>query len=105
MGLLYCEDGIDTKDRLYMGQKSNSFSFFHKTVISTTGAKAGLLNIETRFTTTRLEAKFKELNPFLFGALNNLHPRFLTEMSHEVTSLVASIFLKNSIKSWVIIDD
>ncbi|CAM4664948.1 unnamed protein product [Caretta caretta] len=109
VGSLNTEDGVEVKDNLGMAQYLNKYfaSVFNKTkeVLRDNGSMTnGNEDIEVDITISEVEAKLKQLNGTKSGGPDNLHPRILKELAHEIASPLARIF-NESVNSGVVLYD
>ncbi|CAM5091339.1 unnamed protein product [Eretmochelys imbricata] len=106
MGPLNTEDGVEVKDNLSMAQYLNKYfaSVFNKAKedLRDNGSMTnGNEDMEVDITISEVEAKFKQLNGTKSGSPDNLHPRILKELGHEIASPLARIF-NESVNSGVV---
>ncbi|CAM5140370.1 unnamed protein product [Natator depressus] len=106
VGLLNTEDGVEVKDNLGMAQYLNKYfaSVFNKAKedLRDNGSMTnGNEDMEVDITISEVEAKLKQLNGTKSGGPDNLHPRILKELAHEIASPLARIF-NESVNSGVV---
>ncbi|CAM5151441.1 unnamed protein product [Natator depressus] len=95
VGPLNTEDGVEVKDNLGMAQYLNKYfaSVFNKV--------KEVLRDNGSMTISEVEAKLEQLNGTKSGGPDNLHPRILKELAHEIASPLARIF-NESVNSGVV---
>ncbi|CAM5112852.1 unnamed protein product [Eretmochelys imbricata] len=106
VGLLNTEDGVEVKDNLGMAQYLNKYfaSVFNKAKedLRDNGSMTnGNEDMEVDITISEVEAKLEQLNGTKSGGPDNLHPRILKELAHEIASPLARIF-NESVNSGVV---
>ncbi|XP_050784448.1 uncharacterized protein LOC127037049 [Gopherus flavomarginatus] len=106
VGPLHTEDGKEVKDNLGMAQYLNKYfaSVFNKANRELRGngrMTNGNEDMEVDITTSEVEAILEQLNGTKSEGLDNLHPRILKELAHEIASPLARIF-NESVNSWVV---
>ncbi|CAM4694885.1 unnamed protein product [Lepidochelys kempii] len=106
VGPLNTDDGAEVKDNLGMAQYLNKYfaSVFNKTKedLRDNGSMTnGNEDMEVDITISEVEAKLKQLNGTKSGGPDNLHPRILKELAHEIASPLAGIF-NESVNSGVV---
>ncbi|CAM5083682.1 unnamed protein product [Natator depressus] len=107
--LLNTEDGVEVKDNLGMAQYLNKYfaSVFNEAneELKDNGRTTnGNEDMEVDITTSEVEAKLEYLNGTKSGGPDNLHPRILKELAHEIASPLARIF-NESVNSGVVPHD
>ncbi|CAM5109435.1 unnamed protein product [Eretmochelys imbricata] len=106
VGPLNTEDGVEVKDNLGMAQYLNKYfaSVFNKAKedLRDNGSMTnGNEDMEVDITISEVEAKLEQLNGNKSGGPDNLHPRILKELAHEIASPLARIF-NESVNSGVV---
>ncbi|CAM4697526.1 unnamed protein product [Caretta caretta] len=106
VGPLNTEDGVEVKDNLGMAQYLNKYfvSVFNKANedLRDNGSMTnGNEDMEVDITISEVEAKLEQLNGTKSGGPDNLHPRILKELAHEIASPLARIF-NESVNSVVV---
>ncbi|CAM5164461.1 unnamed protein product [Natator depressus] len=96
VGLLNTEDGVEVKDNLGMTQYLNKYfaSVFNEAneALRDNGSmRNGNEDMEVDITIFEVEAKLEQLNGTKSGGPDNLHPRILKELAHEIASPLARI--------------
>ncbi|CAM4595088.1 unnamed protein product [Lepidochelys kempii] len=109
VGPLNTEDGVEIKDTLGMAQYLNKYfaSVFNKTkedIRENGSVTNGNEDMEVDITISEVEAKLEQLNGTKSGGPDNLHPRILKELAHEIASPLARIF-NESVNSGVVLYD
>ncbi|CAM5117040.1 unnamed protein product [Natator depressus] len=106
VGPLNTEDGVEFKDNVGMAQYLNIYfaSVFNKAKedLRDNGSMTnGNEDMEVDITISEVEAKLEQLNGTKSGGPDNLHPRILKELAHEIASPLARIFIE-SVNSGVV---
>ncbi|CAM4321167.1 unnamed protein product [Caretta caretta] len=106
VGPLNTEDAVEVKDNLGMAQYLNKYfaSVFNKAkegVRDNGSMRNGIEDMEVDITIFEVEVKLKQLNGTKSGGSDNLHPRILKELAHEIPSPLARIF-NESVNSGVV---
>ncbi|CAM4404676.1 unnamed protein product [Lepidochelys olivacea] len=106
VGPLNTEDGVEVKDNLGMAQYLNKYfaSVFNKAYEDLRNNRSmtnGNEDMEVDITISEVEAKLEQLNGTKSGGPDNLHPRILKELAHEIASPLARIF-NESVNSGVV---
>ncbi|KAG6935017.1 hypothetical protein G0U57_015760, partial [Chelydra serpentina] len=106
VGPLNTEDGVEVKDNLGMAQYLNKYfaSVFNEAneEIRNSGSMTnGNKDVGVDITISEVEAKLEQLNESKSGGPDNLHPRILKELAHEIASPLAKIF-NESLNSGVV---
>ncbi|CAM4380368.1 unnamed protein product [Caretta caretta] len=109
VGQLNTEDGVEVKDNLGMAQYLNKYfaSVFNKANedLRDNGSMTnGNEDMEVDMSISEVEAKLEQLNGTKSGGPDNLHPRILKELAHEIASPLARIF-NESVNSGVVLYD
>ncbi|CAM4532923.1 unnamed protein product [Caretta caretta] len=104
--LLNTEDGMEVKDNLGMAQYLNKYfaSFFNEAneELRDNGRTThGNEDMEVDITTSKVEVKLEQLNGTKSGGPDNLLPRILKELAHEIASPLARNF-NESVNSGVV---
>ncbi|KAG6924498.1 hypothetical protein G0U57_017201, partial [Chelydra serpentina] len=94
LGPLNTEDGVDVKDNLGMAQYLNKYfaSVFNEAneELRNSGSMTnGNKDMGIDITISEVEAKLEQLNESKSGGPDNLHPRILKELAHEIASPLA----------------
>ncbi|CAM4564916.1 unnamed protein product [Lepidochelys kempii] len=98
VGPLNTEDGVEVKDNLGMAQYLNKYfaSVFNEAneEFKINGRMTnGNEDMEVDITTSEVEAKPEQLNGTKSWGPDNLHPRILKELAHEIASPLAKIVM------------
>ncbi|CAM5118465.1 unnamed protein product [Natator depressus] len=106
VGPLNTEDGVEVKDNLGMAQYLNKYfaSVFNEAneELRDNGRTTnGKEDMEVDITTSKVEVKLEQLNGTKLGGPDNLHPRILKELTHEIASPLAKIF-NESVNSGIV---
>ncbi|CAM4537371.1 unnamed protein product [Lepidochelys kempii] len=106
VGPLNSEDGVEVKDNLGLAQYLNKYfaSVFNEAneeLRDNGRITNGNEDMEIDITTSEGESKLEQLNGTKLGAPDDLHPRILKELAHEIASLLARIF-NESVNSAVV---
>ncbi|CAM5086159.1 unnamed protein product [Eretmochelys imbricata] len=106
VGPLNTEDRVEVKDNLGMAQYLNKYfaSVFNKAneELRDNGRMTnGNEDMEVDITISEVEVKLEHLNGTKSGGPDNLHPRILKELAHEIASPLARIF-NESVNSGVV---
>ncbi|XP_048717130.1 uncharacterized protein LOC125641351 [Caretta caretta] len=106
VGLLNTENGVEVKDNLDMAQYLNKYlaSVFNKANedLRDNGSMInGNEDMKVDITISEVEAKFEQLNGTKSGGPDDLRPRKLKELAHEIASPLARIF-NESVNSGVV---
>ncbi|CAM4563226.1 unnamed protein product [Caretta caretta] len=106
VGQLNTEDGVEVKDNLGMAQYLNKyfasvFNEANENLRDNGSMTNGNEDMEVDITISEVETKLEQLNGTKSGGPDNLHPRILKELAHEIASPLARIF-NESVNSGVV---